>query len=114
DPDRVDAWAFRILVNRVRSAAGRRRWWRRIAARLERAEAIPAPGANEDGQWQEEIDRALAVLPAEQREAFLMKHVEDLSYQEIAEATGASVPALKMRVSRACDRLRAVLAEVPR
>ncbi|MEZ4457411.1 MAG: sigma-70 family RNA polymerase sigma factor [Gemmatimonadales bacterium] len=61
DPERVDAWAFRILVNRVRSAAARRRWWRRIAARLERAETIPAP-EHEDGAWQDEIDRALEVL----------------------------------------------------
>jgi RNA polymerase sigma-70 factor (ECF subfamily) len=47
-----------------------------------------------------------------QREAFLLKHVEDLSYEEIAELTGVGVSALKMRVKRACDRLRELLQEV--
>jgi RNA polymerase sigma-70 factor (ECF subfamily) len=36
----------------------------------------------------------------------LLKHVEELSYDQIAEMTGVSVPALKMRVKRACDGLR--------
>ena len=64
--------------------------------------------------WREEIDIALAALPEEQREAFLMRHVEDLSYEDMSVATGAGVSALKMRVKRACDALRARLTEVDR
>jgi RNA polymerase sigma-70 factor (ECF subfamily) len=52
------------------------------------------------------------MLPAEQREAFLLKHVEELSYDEMAELTGISVSALKMRVKRACDELRDLLKGV--
>jgi DNA-directed RNA polymerase specialized sigma subunit, sigma24 homolog len=48
----------------------------------------------------------------EQREAFLMRHVEGLSYEDMAVATGAGLSALKMRVKRACDALRAQLTEV--
>jgi RNA polymerase sigma-70 factor, ECF subfamily len=33
--------------------------------------------------------------------------VEELSYEEMASMTGVGVSALKMRVKRACDRLRA-------
>jgi RNA polymerase sigma-70 factor (ECF subfamily) len=110
-PDRFGAWAFRIVVNRCRTAARRRRWWWTRAADLDQATHVgvahPAGGA----AWREEIDVALRQLPAEQREAFLLKHVDDLSYQEMSEATGASVPALKMRVSRACERLRARLED---
>jgi RNA polymerase sigma-70 factor (ECF subfamily) len=62
--------------------------------------------------WREEIERALAVLHEDQREAFLLKHVEDLSYEEMAEITGAGISALKMRVKRACERLRELLEEV--
>ena len=40
-----------------------------------------------------------------------MKHVEQLSYDEMAEATGVGVSALKMRVKRACDRLQWLLQE---
>ena len=55
---------------------------------------------------------ALGTLPPDQREAFLLKHVEDLGYEEMAELTGTGVSALKMRVKRACERLRALLQEV--
>ena len=37
---------------------------------------------------------------------------EGLSYEEMAELTGSGISALKMRVSRAGERLRAELAEV--
>jgi RNA polymerase sigma-70 factor (ECF subfamily) len=55
------------------------------------------------------IEQALSSLPPEQREAFLLKHVEELSYEEMSEMTSVSVPALKMRVKRACDALRNLL-----
>jgi len=56
----------------------------------------------------------LETLPAEQREAFLLRHVEDLSYEDIAVITGAGLSALRMRVKRACDTLRIRLTEVER
>jgi RNA polymerase sigma-70 factor (ECF subfamily) len=61
--------------------------------------------------WREEIQRALAELRPEQREAFLLKNVEGLGYEEMSEMTGVGVSALKMRVMRACDRLRVLLQE---
>ena len=36
---------------------------------------------------------------------------ERLEYDEMARLTGAGIPALKMRVKRACDRLRVLLRE---
>ena len=76
---------------------------------------VPEHGVNavhdESIAWREEIARALASLPPEQREAFLMRHVEDLTYDDMAIATGAGISALKMRVKRACDRLRGLLTE---
>ena len=74
---------------------------------MERA-AAPAGG---DPEWREEIDRALAKLDTLQREAFLLKHVEGLEYEEMTRLTGARIPALKMRVKRACDHLRVLLEE---
>ena len=66
----------------------------------------------EQAAWREEIERALSLLDAEQREAFLLKHVEGLSYEEMAAITGVGVSALKMRVKRACERLQRLLREV--
>ena len=56
-----------------------------------------------------EIEWALAALPGEQREAFLLRHVEQLSYAEMMAVTGAGGSALKMRVQRACRRLQELL-----
>jgi RNA polymerase sigma-70 factor (ECF subfamily) len=63
----------------------------------------------DNGVWRAEVERALAALPRDQREAFVLKHVEELEYEAIAEITGAGVSALKMRVKRARERLRALL-----
>ena len=51
-------------------------------------------------------------LRPEQREAFLLKYVEELGYDEMSQLTGVGVSALKMRVMRACERLRELLSEV--
>lgn len=113
DPDRFGPWYFRILANRCRTAGTRR-------GRREKTfvnDEIALHSASEDhpadqAAWREEIDRALARLDEDQREAFLLKHVEDLGYDEMAEITGVGVSALKMRVKRACERLRVLLQEV--
>ena len=113
DPERFGAWLFRILVNRCRTLGARRGRRARTfvvdeGAILEASEEHPA----ERNAWREEIDRALQQLRADQREAFLLKYVEDKGYDEMSQLTGVGVSALKMRVMRACDRLRELLSEV--
>jgi RNA polymerase sigma-70 factor (ECF subfamily) len=108
-PERFAAWLFRILVNRCRTLATRRgrreaRW-----APLEAADTVGAAHPAEREMHREEIHRGLAHLVPEQREAFLLKYVEELSYEEMAELTGTGESALKMRVKRACERLRCLL-----
>jgi RNA polymerase sigma-70 factor, ECF subfamily len=108
DPARFGSWLLAILVNRCRTTARRRARRDRFAAAL-----APVLGRSEhpaDRQaWRDEIDRALAGLDPMSREAFLLKHVEDLEYEEMARLTGVGVSALKMRVKRACQRLRVAL-----
>jgi DNA-directed RNA polymerase specialized sigma24 family protein len=43
-----------------------------------------------------------------------LKHVEGMSYEEMAAVTGARIPTLKMRVHRAREALLAALEEVVR
>lgn len=114
--ERFGAWLLRILVNRARtvSAMGRRREQlfpdRREEALPEGSEAHPS----ERAALREEVARALARIGPDQREAFLLHYVEGLSYEEMAAVTGSGVSALKMRVKRACDRLRELLQGVTR
>ena len=61
---------------------------------------------------QEKLKAAVAKLDPLQREVFLMKYVEGMSYEEISLITGVGVSALKMRVKRACDALRPRLREI--
>jgi RNA polymerase sigma-70 factor (ECF subfamily) len=112
DPERFGAWLYQIVVNECRTHAARRERRQRRFAQDEEALAIhPAPD-DPDAATLEEIQHAIDRLPHDQREAFLLKHVEELSYEEMSEITGAGVSALKMRVKRACAQLREVLAEV--
>jgi RNA polymerase sigma-70 factor (ECF subfamily) len=111
EQESFEPWLFRILANRCRSAGARER---RRAEFLEYGEIPDRPSEGRHDMaiaWREEISRALGELPPEQREAFLMRHVEDLSYEDMAVATGAGISALKMRVKRACDSLRVRLTE---
>lgn len=114
DPARFGAWLFRILVNRCRTIGAQRGRRERVlvASGITPEPGVPHPA--ERAAWREAIEWALARLGPDYREAFVMKHVEDLSYEEMAELTGAGVSALKMRVKRACDQLRTLLTEVER
>jgi RNA polymerase sigma-70 factor (ECF subfamily) len=113
DPARFGAWVFAIVANECRSAASRRaRRERRLVDDESVLENEPVDDGSDRQAEREEIERALDELAPEQREAFVLKHVEQMSYEEMAEVTGAGVSALKMRVKRACERLRELLEEV--
>ena len=108
EPDRFGAWFFRILTNQCRNAVARRK------ARVPLDDVDPAGTDRADatverGELAEALDAALARLTAEQREAFVMKHVEGRSYEEMSGLLGVGVDALKMRVHRARDAMRAMM-----
>lgn len=105
-------WLLSIVANRCRTALAMRRRRERfvIAADPEDALATVAVGDDESDEIKA-VHWALAQLDARQREAFLLKHVEGLSYEEISNITGAGISALKMRVRRACERMRDLLED---
>jgi RNA polymerase sigma-70 factor, ECF subfamily len=113
DPDRFGAWLYQIVANECRSYVIRRsRRDRRMVHDEIRLRDAPSPAVIDVGDTLEDVQYALEQLDVDQREAFLMKHVEQLSYEEMAEITGDGISALKMRVKRACTRLRQMLEEV--
>ncbi|MBI3567245.1 MAG: RNA polymerase sigma factor [Gemmatimonadetes bacterium] len=113
---RFDPWLFRILANRCRTSMARSRRHRQMIeyGELPLMAVAAAPEEEFGADWAEEVRVVLETLPPEQREAFLLRHVEDLSYEDIAAVTGAGLSALRMRVKRACDALRARLEKVER
>lgn len=109
DPRRFRSWLMQIVVNECRSYGSRRtrraRWFVQDDAALENAEAAAA----ESTELRDELHRALAMLPTAQREAFVLRYAEEMSYDEMAAVTGAGISALKMRAKRACERMRELL-----
>lgn len=68
-----------------------------------------AEGEAMDHELRVAIEQATAKLGDEYREVFVLKDLEGLSYEEIAEITGASVPAIKSRLHRARLSLRSAI-----
>lgn len=107
DRGRFRGWLFQILVNQCRTTVRRRMRARRREVADDRALAAAAVESHERrAEAWDELQAALAGLDPTLREAFLLKHGEELEYSEMADITGASVSALKMRVKRACEALR--------
>jgi RNA polymerase sigma-70 factor (ECF subfamily) len=65
-----------------------------------------AEGKILDAELGRAIQEATDRLPEGYREVFLLKDLEGLSYEQIAEATGDSIPAIKSRLHRARLALR--------
>lgn len=113
EPDRVGAWLFRILANLCKDHVRSPR--RRDVSLATLAGALPSREDPESDAADAEIRclvwSALDALTPEQREAFVLKHVEGRSYEEIAAVMDLSVASLKMRVHRAREALRGLLEE---
>ena len=105
-------WLYRIAVN---EALMRLRRKRPAPVELEEAErAQPAPGSGpEDAVREVELRRVvrakIANLPPEYRAPLVLRDLEGLSNQEVADVLGISVAAAKSRIHRARMRLRAEL-----
>lgn len=114
DPARFAAWLFRILRNRCRDwLKNRRQQTVELQEDTVATDDDDTPGAAlERSELGRVVDSALARLPEAQREAFLLKHVEGLSYEEMAERLDTGVSALKMRVMRAREALQSLLRNV--
>lgn len=104
------AWLLTILLNLWRNglrAAGRRP----RTAPLEAAPEPPEPGESvEQVAVRHEVGRELAGLltglPADQRQAVVLRHVADLPISEIAEVLGVPQGTVKSHISRGLQRLR--------
>jgi RNA polymerase sigma-70 factor (ECF subfamily) len=106
DPERFRPWLFRLFRNLVLD------YTRDIRRREIPLDAVAEQAGRDDItplELRASLVHALQALPELLREAFLLRHVAERSYEEIAEMTGARVSAAKMRVHRAREQLRASL-----
>jgi RNA polymerase sigma-70 factor, ECF subfamily len=101
------AWMHRILRNRFISNLRKRRDTTDIDDVPAHTFATDAP--HEDRLALKELAKAMARLPADQREALLMVVIHGMSYEALAESTGCAVGTAKSRVFRARRQLEAWL-----
>lgn len=112
--DQFRGWLFRILTNQCRNAiTSRGRRTRRFVQDEVAIESAPSPPVGlQLGVEDAALSRALAQLDPLQREALLLKYAEGLEYTEMSRMTGVGESALKMRVKRGSERLRALLGKL--
>jgi RNA polymerase sigma-70 factor (ECF subfamily) len=101
-------WLFSIMHN-LHVDIGRREG--RIEYRDDESlPEFPQRADQEDGLELRDLDRALALLPVDQREVLLLIGLEELSYGEVARALGVPQGTVMSRLSRARSRFKAILA----
>jgi len=118
----LKTWIYRIAINR---AYNRCRWWNRIrrremisleehldaATRFSLSKALETNGQSPEEillirEEQEKIESSLQKLPVKQRVALIMRDVEGLAYEEIAEILQVSIGTVKSRIARGREELK--------
>lgn len=117
----LKTWIYRIVINQ---AANRRRWWHRrhksqqialeehTAAHGEVAETRRLADPDQVLEGREAARRvwaALDTLPFDQRAVIILREIDGLSYDEIADSLGVAVGTVKSRLARARRGLRTAL-----
>jgi RNA polymerase sigma-70 factor (ECF subfamily) len=120
----LKTWIYRIVINQ---ASNRQRWWRRrhksqqvaLEAHIEAHGDLPDQRASDmpdkllrqkevaDGVW-----RALNALPFDQRAVIVLREIDGMSYDEIADSLSVAVGTVKSRLARARGELRSALVEM--
>jgi len=123
----LKTWLYRMTVNQ---ASNQRRWWRRRHRRD--TVSLDAPkgestntvgdGIAAGGRSPEQVAlaaerhrlllEALEALKLDYRTAVVLRDIEELSYEEIAQTVGVPVGTVKSRIARGREELRRRLEEM--
>jgi len=123
----LKTWIYRIAINQ---AMNQQRWWRRrhreetISLDIARGPSdmtignlLPGRDASPEAQAisserERSIMLALGEIKQEYRIALILREIEELSYEEIAEAIGISIGTVKSRIARGREELRRRVKEL--
>ncbi|HKI00106.1 MAG TPA: sigma-70 family RNA polymerase sigma factor [Candidatus Sulfotelmatobacter sp.] len=120
----LKTWIYRIALH---EAANRRRWWFRHKARETSIEPVESEGSAAGGsamqtaltdkadspfdnvahhEVQQRVEEELRKLPEPYRTTLILRDLEDMSYEEIAEVLEISLGTVKSRLTRGREALR--------
>jgi len=117
----LKTWIYRIVINQ---ASNRQRWWRRrhrsqqvpLDLHIETNGDLPDTRGTfmpDRALGQQEVKtmvwHALDQLPFDQRAVIVLREIDEMSYDEIADSLGVAVGTVKSRLARAREQLRATL-----
>lgn len=110
---KVSTWLYRVVMNLCLDR--KRRGKRAGTARLDDVPDPPDPGRSapermQDGARSDALQAALMELPERQRQAVVLRHIEELSNPEIAGIMEISVEAVESLTARGKRALAAALA----
>jgi RNA polymerase sigma-70 factor (ECF subfamily) len=106
EPDRFEAWAYRILVNACYADAPRNRRW------ASTVRVLPMDRANDADEYQsvsdrDELAQAFRRLPLDQRAVFVLHHHAGMPIVAVAETLGIPEGTARSRLHYATRALRA-------
>ena len=107
DPERWDAWLYRLLVNACNDQG---RYRRRYAVEVQMIRTEPT--ATDDVAAlgdRDQLERGFRRLKPEHRTAVVLHHYLGLSVPEVADAMGVPLGTAKSRIHYATEALRAAL-----
>ena len=104
------AWLFTVMhnvyVNQLRAL-------RPTTPLDEEMPELAQPVRETDTLVLRDLDAAIQRLPADQREVLLLVALEEMSYGEAADSLGVPIGTVMSRLSRAREKLRAMLSGLP-
>ena len=100
-------WLFTIVRNRCLNVLKQR--WPIAHNELDSIGDVASADPIVSQELSQQLDRALAALPVEQRSAFVLAEIEELPYAEIARIEQTSLGTVKSRIHRAKQRLQSLL-----
>ncbi len=111
DPEKFRQWLFRIAHNTAHSHTREVRHEQAGIGQLAPAVDLPAVRVGDHGPWEQGelkilVEKALAELPVEQREAIVLKFYQGFKLAEIAEIQGCPLSTAKTRVYSAFEQLK--------
>ncbi len=104
-------WLYTLAFNLIKNHL-RKNKKERLSEEL-RASSLTdnSPSPEEKLIEDQEISSCLLRLEDELRALLIMKYKQELSFEEIAEITGKSLSAIKMRIYRGLEKLRELIKE---
>lgn len=109
DPERFDAWTYRLVVNACYAEARRRRSWRERVG-LNTEQEVRAPDAYSAVDDRDVIERGFRRLSLDHRAVLVLHHYVDLPLTEVARLLGIPVGTARSRLHYAVRALRASMA----